>query len=545
MLRSARSWSPQRAWLALIAGVLGMVAAYWIVAPKSQLRIIQSLEMDRARSPLGGGLVLFFPDKVNCSGFCVQALASGRYQVVTRTSSTFQQRTLRVNGACGQDIDFLFLAHGYVGMCADADTVVVPDNAIVVREFRFDHGTVAAITGTATVLRAMNKDSVPVESGPVKEIATHIPGFVGMMYEVSLRRDGQEKIVGRRFSGHLSTSSNADAGQDNSAPVRAGFEPAVFYAHILGLPPAHGSRSGPTSLATIFDILEARLDAASPVDKTGGVRELPLAATFSTVAANARPEESALVHERIERYIAKDRPIFVHAVLNTLYFQHAEPSEIKSVLLRFLDSRNPDVVSVALRKSDYQFEMRGDPDILQHVHAIPFRAELFERETELTATGPSYALIDNDFDPAARQAAERILLSATDMVPGYCRILLSIVAGDPDTPNAATRALDDFLATAPAVFTACSNIVDELQRRFRAGPLTDEQIARLDSRFDLVPMDRQLSLASRFLKSEHARAITNDRFLSVIRNLAEAAERDGKTREAQQYRNILDLLSRP
>jgi hypothetical protein len=335
--------------LAAIVGIaVPIVATYSLIVPAAhpQLRIIQSLEIDPAPSQVAGISILLFPDKVSCPAICAQALASGRYQVVARSGDAFRKLTLRVHGACTQDFFHdsygLFLSQGYVDLCADSEAIASPDNAVVVREFRFERGSVAAITGAATVLRAINSDSVAVESGPVQEIAARIPDFAGTMYEVALRRDGQEKIIGRRFSGDLTPPPGANAGQGDSTAVGPGFEPRAFYAQVFDLTPASGPRAGPASLATIFDILEARMDAASPIDKASGTRDLPLAETFSAVAANAGPEESALVRDRIERYIRKDRPIFVHAVLNTLYFQHADPAEIKAVLLRFLDSRNPD-----------------------------------------------------------------------------------------------------------------------------------------------------------------------------------------------------------
>src|SRR5262245_62778024 len=94
MSRHARLWIWQRIWLALIAGAIGLAVVHRVTAPPSQLRIIQSLEIDRARSPLGDGLALMFADKA-CSGVCVQALASGRYPVVERIGDTLRKLTLR------------------------------------------------------------------------------------------------------------------------------------------------------------------------------------------------------------------------------------------------------------------------------------------------------------------------------------------------------------------------------------------------------------------------------------------------------------------
>lgn len=548
MLRRMRSWLWRRRWW--VAGcTLAALAATWLfiaLLPPLQLRIIHALENEPAPAEIAnGGSILLFPSRYRCPAICVQALASGRYQVVTRNGQALQIQTLRPRETCGRDFYRdaygMFVSQGYLDLCAESKVVAMPDDAIVLREFRFGHGSVSAITGGATVLRALDKDSVPVESGPVLAIAARIPDFAGTMYEVALRHRGQERVVGRRFSGELAV---AGAGQSSRIAVHPEFEPNVFYAKVLGLAPMTGARPGPASLAAIFDIMEARMETSSPIDRTSAARELPVAEAFSMVAAHAAADERPLVQDRLARFIAKDRPIFVHAVLNTLYFQYADPAETKAVLLRFLDSKNPNVVSVALRKVNYEFGMRGDPDILERVRAIPLRPELFTYETELTRTGPSYALDQAAVDAPAGQAAERLLLAATNIIPGYCRILLSMIAGDPDSPDAAARAFDDYLATAPAVFTACSAHVGLLQNRFHLGPLTNAQIMRLNSRFDLVPVEHRLDLASRFLNSEHARAITNDRFVAVIRELHDIAARDGRTTEAASYQGLLDLLSR-
>lgn len=538
----------------IIAGVLGFGAAVylWLASSlHSQLHVIRDLESIPAPPPAGSERMLILPNARYCDVLCVQVLATGDYQVALPERPAWMIYRRAEGDSCEEKTalrtKLIFVTRGYVGMCASKTKINAMPDGVVIAEYK--------LAGKGNRSDDIQRDpddwsivEHPRENAfaPVGRFARHIPGFIGELYERSVRIDGREQLLERRFRGTLVSAAELLTFSLAPGPIPVGdqFERAAFYGRALGLPLSNAQRPGPAKLETLFDILERELMAAPPDLEVLDDRAIfAVAGAFGGLARHAQIGEAVIVRSHIQRALQSQRAALVDA---GLYAMGEPPTadlvEAEAAVGSLLESDNPAIVANALRKASFQFRIRNRPEIRRRVLEIPFRAALFTKESSLTKHGPSSPVAGAaDRDEAYRKRAVEYLLSASYLIPGHCDILLSIIARDDEVRK--REALATFLATRPSVYAVCAAVSRRAIRNdlFATDELTDRQIAILGDRANLITNGALLRYWRQFLSSERARALSDDHMVGLVQKRLDLAMQS-RNRDRREVRTLQFLL---
>jgi hypothetical protein len=548
----------------MTAGVIAGCAAFWLSAGWSlqmQRRAIAAVTLVAAPQPPSSFLIL---DTRTCDALCVQILATSDYQVALKRHSDWLIYRRGEGSACATSLatTALFLSAGYPDTCALEEQRKASPDGIVINEHEFA-GKGLPRKGTFPSDRRKSGLEYRWDNPTIEEIARQVPAFVGTLIEGAIRADGKDELVERRFIGRLESATELMTLSLAPGPLDVGRAPdrAAIYSRLLGLDLDPASRSGPLPLSEILDRLEALMLAAAPPESSVPSDDLRRSMTRRFGAlAHAAEGDAISSAARIQRLLKSDKPVLVYAALNSM----AEPHDmnlVKPALTALIDGDNPDIVAIAARRADEQFGLRDDPEIRKRVVEIPFRTELFQRESELTPMPPgSPSKRESRFEVVSlpgqnrgrsvthehsyRRRAVSLLTAAPNLIPGHCDLLLRIVSRGEDAERSEREAFEALLATQPDTFVACmQRLKSQHHRLFRELAPSDQQVLILRDRAALLPSDALFGYWQRFLSKPDARKLSDIRLLAIVAERLAEDERS-RTLEKRAREQLLYLRSR-
>lgn len=437
-----------------VAGVVTFAAAAygWIGGGLLwQITTLHEMELHASTPPARGSGLLALPDAESCDALCVQVLASRKFNIAIPRDGDWAIWSVVQGEACYDEAlsrsRSLFVRAGFRNMCMQHHMVEDIGNALILAEQKMPHGKPA--DGAA---------DEPVSDAPVTEVAGEIPGFVGTMLELRLRKSGAEQLVARRFIGQVESAAEGLTFTIAPGPFRVGKEAdrIAFYAAATGLS-FKAETEQADALAALSKAELALMKSDLVTDVKSGDNRLALASDFGRAAGRLAKANLAQAREHSVRMLDSGSPVLTHAGLIAVL---SEPKPdlpfAREKLAALLRSDNPAIVGIALRRTYYAFELANDPALKPLILEIAFRTDLFRSDTMLNSEGSAgYAELARygAFDEDLRQRAKAFLRTESDVSKAQCRVLFRIIGVGGKAHH--IEAIDTFLELPRQAFATC------------------------------------------------------------------------------------------